>query len=127
MKRLLLFLLLCLTAIGQSLPTNTASVTLAWDPSPESDVAKYVLYQGQASGQYTRQIDVTNRVNGVLLCTNKVDGLAYSTTFYFVVTARSAAGLESPPSNEIAYTTPRVRFSHRPTCERLPSRTATWS
>jgi hypothetical protein len=81
-------------------------VTLAWDPSPEPDVAKYVLYQGQASGQYTRQIEVTNRVNGVLVTTNTVTGLAASTTYYFVVTARSVSGLESPPSNEIAYTTP---------------------
>jgi hypothetical protein len=101
---LLLALMLALPAIGQS--TNTNSVTLAWDASPEPDVAKYVLYQGQASGQYTRQIEVTNRVNGVLVTTNTVTGLAASTTYYFVVTARSVSGLESPPSNEIAYTTP---------------------
>jgi hypothetical protein len=96
-------LLLCISAFAQ---TNTSTVTLAWDPSPEPDVAKYVLKQGQISGQYTRQIEVTNLVNGKLATTNTVTGLAYSTTFYFVVTAKSPTGLESPPSNEVAYTTP---------------------
>jgi hypothetical protein len=32
--------------------------------------------------------------------------LSRATTYFFVVTAYNAAGLESPPSNEISYTTP---------------------
>src|SRR5258705_4057556 len=37
-----------------------ATVSLAWDPNPEPDIAGYVLSYGIASGQYLGTIDVGN-------------------------------------------------------------------
>jgi hypothetical protein len=71
------------------------SVTLAWDPSPDSNVTSYVLYYGQASRHWTASTNVGN----TNLAT--VTGLAAG-TWFFVVTARDdTTGLESDPSNEV--------------------------
>jgi hypothetical protein len=75
-------------------------VTLAWDPSPETDIAGYKLHYGLGSGQYDQFIDVRNATTAV------VSGLAVGQTFYFVVTAYNTAGIESLPSNEVSFTQP---------------------
>src|SRR4051812_16593763 len=70
----------------------TNSVTLAWDPNPEPDIAGYILYYGVASGIYTNSINVGH------VTTNTISGLVEATTYFFVVTAYDTAGLESDPS-----------------------------
>jgi len=76
------------------------AVTLEWDPSPDSWVSGYAIHYGTASGVYTVRVDVGN----VTTCT--ITNLTPATTYYFVATAYTADGLESLPSNEVAYTVP---------------------
>ncbi len=63
-------------------------------------VAGYHVYYGTASGQYFSTVFVT--INTSIT----VSGLREGTTYYFVVTAYDDSGLESDPSNEVAYTVP---------------------
>ena len=72
-----------------------ASVTLAWDPNPEPDLASYVIYYGPASREYTHATNVGN----VTLA--KVLGVSDSNTTYFAVTAVASNGLESDFSDEV--------------------------
>jgi hypothetical protein len=73
-------------------------VTLAWDPSPDSEVSGYKLHYGLTSGAYDQVLDIGNSTTAV------VSGLAAGQTFYFVVTAYNDQGIESLPSNEISVT-----------------------
>lgn len=73
-------------------------VTLAWNPSPDSTIAGYHVYYGTASGTYTRRVSIGNTT------VTTVPDLNESTTYFFVVTAYTLSGLESLPSNELAYT-----------------------
>lgn len=77
-----------------------ATVTLAWDPSPDTNVSSYNIYYGGASGDYTNEIssgDVTNSV---------VSGLDEGATYFFAATAVDSSGDESDFSNEISYSVP---------------------
>lgn len=87
-----------------SLPgvAESASVTLAWDPSPDADVAGYLVYSGVVSGFYGLPLDVGPQT------TATVSNLEEGVTHFFVVTAYNSWGLESDPSNEISYTPPVV-------------------
>ena len=78
---------------------SAESVTLAWDPNPESDVIGYQLYYGTVSGIYSQNVNVGNATEVV------IPGLDSSTTYYAVVTAYNAAGLESFLSEELAFET----------------------
>jgi hypothetical protein len=73
-----------------------ASITLAWDPSPDAGVASYKAYYGGASGVYTNSV-----ITGTATSTT-ISGLVNGRTYYFAVTAVTAAGVESPFSAEIA-------------------------
>lgn len=75
------------------------SVPLAWNPSPDANVAGYTIYYGGASGSYTNSIeagDVTNTI---------VPGLSPNTTYFFSATTTDADGVESGFSNEASFTT----------------------
>jgi hypothetical protein len=77
-------------------------VTLAWDPSPDSAVAGYHLYDGIASLTYTNVIDVGNATNAT------VSGLVGGVTYFFAATAYDTNGQESVFSDEVSYTVPRL-------------------
>jgi len=79
--------------------SHAAQVTLAWDPSPEPNVAGYRVYYGTASRYYTAVIDAGNQT------TLTISGLAPGVTYFFSATAYSPAA-ESYLSGEIAYTVP---------------------
>lgn len=79
---------------------GAVSVTLAWNPSPDSSVTGYHVYYGTASHSYTGMVAV-----GVS-ATATVSGLTEGTTYYFAVTAIDSLGLESGYSNEIQYSVP---------------------
>src|SRR5687767_871590 len=83
---------------------NTAganqNVTFAWDPNPEPDVAGYRIYYGVTSGNYTNIVDTGNTTSAT------IGNLTGGTTYYFVLTAYNAVGLESPHSGEISYSVP---------------------
>lgn len=83
---------LAVAAHGQTAPI---SVHLAWDPSPDTNVAGYYIYTGPSSGSYTSRIDVGNVTNAT------IGNLAPGQTYYFVATAYTTDLVESLPSNEV--------------------------
>ena len=72
-------------------------VSLAWDPSPDTNVVGYAVYYGTNSGNYAVRVAVGNQTNTV------VQGVTNTLTYYFVATAYTAEGLESLPSNEVSF------------------------
>src|SRR5437879_11116646 len=60
---------------------SSQSVTLAWDPNSDLDLAGYKLYYGVAHGSYSNTVDVGN------VTTNTLSDLAPGVTYFFVVTA----------------------------------------
>ncbi len=89
-------LLVALTASAQ----GQNSVTLAWNPSPDSAIAGYRLYQGVASRTYT------NKINTGSVTTGTVSNLVSGATYFFAVTAYDTNGSESAFSSEVIYTVP---------------------
>ena len=79
-----------------------AQVKLAWDPNVEPEVAGYKVYVGEASGAYSRAIDVGNAAE----CT--VPDLEDGKIYYFSVTAYSVTGEESGFAAEVSYSVPGV-------------------
>jgi hypothetical protein len=77
-------------------------VMLAWDPGGDATVTGFSVYYGGGSGVYTGRVTVpfTNRAT--------ISGLIEGSTYYFAVTAHNAIGMESLPSNEVAYLVPGV-------------------
>jgi fibronectin type 3 domain-containing protein len=82
--------------------TNTTpsglTIALAWNPSPDANVAGYYVVYGLTADTCTNQLDAGASTNAT------VYGLQAGVTYYFVVTAYDDNGLESAPSNEIVYT-----------------------
>ena len=79
-------------------PPGTNSAILAWDRSPSTNVTGYRLHYGVASGNYTNSVAMTGN-----LTTNTVRGLVSGVRYFFAVTAHTAGGLQSDPSNEISF------------------------
>lgn len=84
----------------QTLSWGGQSVTLAWDPNSETDLAGYIVYWGSASRNYTNAVNVGN------VTTNTVSGLMDGVSYYFAVTAYNTNGLESDFSDEVSYGAP---------------------
>ncbi len=78
----------------------TASVTLAWQPSTDTNVVGYNVYYGGASENYTNKISTGDTTSIV------ISGLIPGATYYFAATAYDDTGLESPFSNEASYAVP---------------------
>lgn len=81
---------------------GTGVVRLRWDPSPEPDVARYVIYRSGAGGGFTRAGSVTPPF------TTFIDQNLAPGTYRYVVTAEDTAGTpnESPRSSEITVSVP---------------------
>jgi hypothetical protein len=90
--------IICLALIGQT--ANAASVKLAWNPNPETNIASYKLSYGTSPGSYSNTISTGTVSNST------VSGLSEGQTYYFVVKAVNTAGLESVPSTELSYQVP---------------------
>ncbi|HXR48942.1 MAG TPA: fibronectin type III domain-containing protein [Candidatus Limnocylindrales bacterium] len=88
------------------------SVTLAWSPVTNADLAGYNVYYGPASHTYTNITSVGNVTNAT------ISGLVEGGTYYFAATALSTAGLESGYSAEVSYsvttTLPAVQLQVTP-------------
>ena len=84
--------------VNQATATESAfRVTLAWDPSPDTNVVGYAVQYGTNSGNYQTRVDAGNQTNATIqLPTN-------GTTFFFVAIAYTVDGVESLPSNEVSY------------------------
>ena len=96
---LLVFFSLCSLQIPFA---SAATVTVAWDQNPETDVIGYKFYYGTDSKNYqpTEGVDVENNTS----CT--VSGLDEGTTYHFAVKAYNNKNLESDYSEELVYTIP---------------------
>src|SRR5882762_3076053 len=113
-KRAGLLARLSLYAGSTCVAAANGTVTLAWDPNPDSATAGYMLYYGSSSGVYTNAIDVRHNI------TNTVSGLVDGVTYNFVVTAYNLAGLESDFSAELTY---RLSSNNNPTLASIPNLT----
>jgi len=87
----------CMTAAV----AESAVVTLAWNPNPETDIAGYALSYGTTSGQLTTMIDVGNTTTYAFAIPDPTK------VYYLALRAYNTRGLFSPFSNEVA-TTPIV-------------------
>jgi Fibronectin type III domain len=74
-----------------------AGVTLAWDPSDESDVAGYIVKYGDESKAYRYQVDAG------MATSVKLDGLTAGRTYYFAVQAYATDGSKSALSTELPF------------------------
>lgn len=79
---------------------HAASLTLAWDPNSEPEVAGYRVYYGKAMGNYESVIDVGNQT------TCSISDLEDGKTYYFVVKAYDTLGRASDFSSELRYPEP---------------------
>jgi hypothetical protein len=87
-------------------PTPVPKVTLAWNVNAPTgntatDAVGYHLKLGFASGQENTVIDVPGQQSSAWTVS-----LQSGTTYFLVLTAYNAAGVESVPSNEVSYTSP---------------------
>ena len=85
----------CAFALAFAQASSAATVTLAWEPGPERDIAGYVVLYGTQPGVYSHFVDV-GRFTSV-----SIRGLADGMTYYYVVRAYNKALQYSPPSAEI--------------------------
>ena len=72
------------------------SLSIAWDPNTENDLAGYLVHYGTQAGAYTATLDVGNRTMATI--PNLTDGQRY----YVAVQAYSTAGLKSTVSAEVS-------------------------
>lgn len=91
------------------------SVTLTWNPSPDTNVLGYKVYYGSASRTYTNSIILGNVTNLT------VSGLTEGVTYYFSATTLDAAEVESDFSNEAIYAIPQAVASTPPLVWNLPT------
>ena len=88
--------LLC--AVMMSAQASAEDVTLAWDPSPDTNVVAYRVYYGAAAGAYGAFVQVAAPAT-----TAVVGGLLAGATHFFTAKAVDAAGVESDSSNEVSF------------------------
>ena len=91
---------LCFTVHAAAFPCD--SLTLAWDPVPDPNIAGYNLYYGVASRVYTNVVAVGNTEQIT------ITGLIPGVTYYLAVTTRLVTGIESAYSDEVVFAIPKV-------------------
>lgn len=84
-----------------SLAGRAESLTLTWDPNPETNIASYVLHWGTNSGHYAASTNC-----GVATIFSIANAALFPCTNFFAVTAVNISGLESDYSNEIFVVAP---------------------
>ncbi|MEK7949894.1 Ig-like domain-containing protein [Luteolibacter soli] len=89
-----------LSFAGSASAAGTNSVSLAWDPNPETDLAGYRLQYGLTPGSYPNVIDAGKTTSAT------ATGLNQGTTYYFTVVAYNTAGQTGTASSEVSYTVP---------------------
>jgi len=126
-KHSVTFILLLVLLLGSVLNARAKTVSLAWDPSPDTQVAGYRLYYatGSTADPYAgtgtdlgpSPVDVGSATTATL------SGLADSATHYFKVTAYDANGTESDYSNQVTSPPVQVPVNHAPTLSSPGNRT----
>ena len=87
--------IIAVAIVGAPLAAAAGTVTIAWDPSPETGVRGYVVHVGTQPGVATQTVDVGNV--GVYTYPNATPGVVY----YFSVSAYGDNGATSLRSTEI--------------------------
>lgn len=72
---------------------ETGEVRLVWKPSPSADVAGYLVYRADVTGEYRTLFD-----DPIAILEHRDTGLASGLTYRYRVTALDAEGNESEPS-----------------------------
>jgi hypothetical protein len=110
-------------------PGAAGSATIAWVPpttngdgSPLTDLAGYRIFYGTAQGSLNTRQDVA----GAATASANVSNLTSGSTYYFVVRALNAAGIESADSNVaskaiVGGTPPTASASSTVTVDKVPS------
>jgi hypothetical protein len=90
--------------ISLALPAQAfaATVTLAWDPNTEPDIAGYRLSYGTVSGNYSITVDVGNVTQWT------VADLVAGQTYFFAVRAYNTENFISDYSSQVNHTVPVV-------------------
>ncbi len=78
-------------------PALAGSVTLAWNPNSESDIAGYRVHYGTAADPYSELVDLA-------ATTTSISSLEKGVTYTFAVTAYNTSGAESAYSEPVSYT-----------------------
>lgn len=91
-------LALVLMFLGLTAAAEARTVTIMWDPVPESNVVGYIVYYGTAPRQYTSSIRVGN-----VTAYNFVEPVA-NRVYYFAVQAVNSIGAGGPLSVEVSST-----------------------
>ena len=101
MRKALRFLGFCVAVCAfATARAEAATVTIAWDPNSEADLARYLVgYRTSPSGTETV-------INVGLVTTWSLTTAVAGQTYYFRVYAENNSGLRSAPSNEVAATVP---------------------
>ncbi len=76
------------------------SVSLTWNPSPDTNAVGYNVYFGGTSGDYTNVLSVGSVTNVTII------GLTEGVTYYFSATTVSSLGIESAFCSEVSYVIP---------------------
>jgi len=101
----ILIIIVMITALTSIVKIQTVSSqslfnTLTWDPNSEPDLSIYRIYRSTTSGNYTLGQPIGTVPKG---STNYVDNnIQPDVTYYYVVTAVNASGMESAFSNEVS-------------------------
>jgi hypothetical protein len=95
--RLAVLTVLAVVALAPAAQAQT-TVTLAWDPNSETDLAGYIVQYGTQSGNPSTNVDVGN------VTSRQFTGLQIGVTYYFRVVAYNTAAMQSGPSTEVSYT-----------------------
>jgi hypothetical protein len=101
MRKALRFLGFCVAVFAfATAHAEAATVTIAWDPNPETDLARYLV------GYRTSPTGTETVINVGLVTTWSLTTAVAGQTYYFRVYAENTSGLRSAPSNEAAATVP---------------------
>ncbi len=100
-----IFIIVIITLIACSFARAAEqSISLGWQPSPDTNVVGYFIAYGTAKGSYSSQLNVGTNTSG------RVSGLSRGVTYYFIVVAYDAQSNQSPPSGEISVTIPGLLY-----------------
>jgi hypothetical protein len=99
------------------------TLTLGWNPSPDTNAIGYELFYGLSSGNYTFEADAGSNT------TMAVSNLTTGSTYYFAVLAYDASGNLSLYSNEVTNTVsfPPVIVSNPASQQAIAGATVTFS
>jgi len=95
-------LLLALALLSQHVSVAAASVSLAWDPGLDENLAGYNIYRSIQAGVFnSAPLNGTNLLRTETFSDSSVQ---VGQTYYYVVKAVNSSGAESAPSNQIQVT-----------------------